>query len=48
VDYLDARDLNVYVDGSALSAPRRGGVGIVFITEDRTAIGLKSRTTSLV
>jgi ribonuclease HI len=33
VEYLDERDLNVYVDGSSLSSPRRGGVGILFITE---------------
>src|SRR3954466_7680342 len=33
VEYLDERDLNIYIDGSSLSAPRRGGVGIVFITE---------------
>jgi ribonuclease HI len=33
VEYLDERDLNVYIDGSSLSSPRRGGVGILFITE---------------
>lgn len=33
MEYVDERDLNVYVDGSSLSFPRRGGVGIVFITE---------------
>jgi ribonuclease HI len=33
MEYLDERDLNVYIDGSSFSAPRRGGVGIVFITE---------------
>lgn len=33
VEYLDERDLNIYVDGSSFSSPRRGGVGIVFITE---------------
>jgi ribonuclease HI len=33
VEYLDERDLNVYIDGSSLPSPRRGGVGIVFIRE---------------
>jgi ribonuclease HI len=33
MEYLDERDLNVYVDGSSLSSPRRGGVGILFISE---------------
>jgi len=33
VEYIDERDLNVYIDGSSFSGPRRGGVGIVFITE---------------
>jgi ribonuclease HI len=33
VEYLDERDLNVYIDGSSLPSPRRGGVGIVFISE---------------
>jgi ribonuclease HI len=33
VEYLDERDINVFIDGSSLSSPRRGGVGIVFITE---------------
>lgn len=33
MEYLDERDLNVYIDGSSLSSPRRGGVGILFITE---------------
>lgn len=33
VEYVDERDLNVYIDGSSLSSPRRGGVGILFITE---------------
>lgn len=33
VEYLDERDLNIYIDGSSLSSPRRGGVGILFITE---------------
>jgi ribonuclease HI len=34
MEYVDERDLNIYIDGSSLSAPRRGGVGILFITED--------------
>jgi ribonuclease HI len=33
MEYLDERDINVYTDGSMLSAPRRGGLGIVFVTE---------------
>ena len=33
VEYIDERDLNVFIDGSSLSSPRRGGVGIVFVTE---------------
>ena len=33
MEYLDERDLNVYIDGSSLPSPRRGGVGIVFISE---------------
>ena len=33
MEYIDERDLNVYIDGSSLPGPRRGGVGIVFITE---------------
>jgi ribonuclease HI len=33
VEYLDERDINVYTDGSMLPAPRRGGLGIVFVTE---------------
>jgi ribonuclease HI len=33
VEYVDERDLNIYIDGSSYSGPRRGGVGIVFITE---------------
>jgi ribonuclease HI len=33
VEYLDERDLNVYIDGSSLAGPRRGGVGVLFITE---------------
>jgi ribonuclease HI len=33
VEYLDERDINIYTDGSMLPAPRRGGLGIVFVTE---------------
>jgi ribonuclease HI len=33
VEYLDERDINIYTDGSVLPAPRRGGLGIVFVTE---------------
>jgi ribonuclease HI len=33
VEYLDERDLNIYIDGSSFSSPRRGGVGIFFVTE---------------
>lgn len=33
MEYIDEHDLNAYIDGSSLSSPRRGGVGIVFITE---------------
>jgi len=33
VEYLDERDLNVFIDGSSFSSPRRGGLGIVFVTE---------------
>jgi ribonuclease HI len=34
VEYLDDRDINVFTDGSSYSRPRRGGVGIRFITTD--------------
>lgn len=33
MEYLDERDVNVYIDGSSLPSPRRGGVGVLFITE---------------
>jgi ribonuclease HI len=33
MEYLDERDINIYTDGSMLPAPRRGGLGIVFVTE---------------
>ena len=34
VEYRDERDLNIYTDGSSYSGPRRGGVGILFVTVD--------------
>jgi ribonuclease HI len=34
VEYLDDSDLNIYTDGSSYSGPRRGGVGILFVTVD--------------
>jgi len=34
VEYQDDRDINVFTDGSSYSRPRRGGVGIRFITTD--------------
>lgn len=33
MEYLDEQALNVYIDGSSLASPRRGGVGILFVTE---------------
>lgn len=33
VEYVDERDINIYTDGSMLPAPRRGGLGIVFVTD---------------
>jgi ribonuclease HI len=30
----DERDLNIYTDGSSYSGPRRGGIGILFVTVD--------------
>jgi ribonuclease HI len=32
VEYLDETALNIYTDGSSYSGPRRGGVGILFVT----------------
>jgi ribonuclease HI len=32
VEYRDERDLNIYTDGSAYQGPRRGGVGILYVT----------------
>jgi ribonuclease HI len=34
VEYRDERDLNVYTDGSSYSGPRRGGIGILYVTVD--------------
>lgn len=34
MEYLDERDLNIYTDGSSYSGPRRGGIGILFVTVD--------------
>lgn len=34
MECLDERDINIYTDGSAYSRPRRGGVGIRFVTVD--------------
>src|SRR4051794_33517729 len=33
-EYLDDEALNIYTDGSAFSSPRRGGVGILFVSVD--------------
>jgi ribonuclease HI len=34
VEVRDERDLNIYTDGSSYSGPRRGGVGILYVTVD--------------
>jgi ribonuclease HI len=34
VEYRDERDLNIYTDGSSYQRPRRGGVGILYVTVD--------------
>lgn len=34
MEQLDERDLNIYTDGSSFQGPRRGGVGIRFVTVD--------------
>lgn len=34
VEYRDERDLNIYTDGSSYSGPRRGGIGILYVTVD--------------
>jgi ribonuclease HI len=33
-EYLDEEALNIYTDGSAFSSPRRGGVGVLFVSVD--------------
>lgn len=32
MEYRDERDIHIYTDGSSYQRPRRGGVGIVFVT----------------
>jgi ribonuclease HI len=32
VEYRDERDLNIYTDGSSYQGPRRGGIGILYVT----------------
>jgi ribonuclease HI len=34
MEYRDERDLHIYTDGSSYSGPRRGGVGILFVSVD--------------
>jgi ribonuclease HI len=34
LEYLDEQALNIYTDGSSYSGPRRGGVGILYVTVD--------------
>lgn len=34
MEYLDDEALNIYTDGSSLPRPRRGGIGIVFVSVD--------------
>ena len=34
VEYRDEQDLNIYTDGSTYEGPRRGGVGILYVTVD--------------
>lgn len=34
VEYRDERDLHIYTDGSSHSGPRRGGIGIRYVTVD--------------
>jgi ribonuclease HI len=34
VEYRDERDLSIYTDGSSYQGPRRGGVGILYVTVD--------------
>ena len=32
MEYRDERDLNIYTDGSSYQGPRRGGIGILYVT----------------
>jgi ribonuclease HI len=34
MEYLDERDINIFTDGSAYGRPRRGGIGVRFVTVD--------------
>lgn len=34
MEFRDERDLNIYTDGSSYSGPRRGGIGILFVSVD--------------
>ena len=34
MEYRDERDLNIYTDGSSYQGPRRGGIGILYVTVD--------------
>lgn len=34
MEYLDDRDINIFTDGSSYNRPRRGGIGIRFVTVD--------------
>jgi ribonuclease HI len=34
MEVRDERDLNIYTDGSSYSGPRRGGVGVLYVTVD--------------
>jgi ribonuclease HI len=38
VEYLDERDINLYTDGSSYSGPRRGGMGVRFVTTDEAGV----------
>lgn len=38
MEYLDERDINIYTDGSSYNGPRRGGMGIRFVTTDQAGL----------
>jgi ribonuclease HI len=38
VEYIDERDITIYTDGSSHNGPRRGGIGIRFVTTDEDGI----------